>query len=64
MTAPKSQPALPPAERAQMEQAYAQMLSAVVQMARVLGKPCPIVTREERRAQTSGTMPATQQETR
>lgn len=44
-----STPPLSPEQRAQMEQAYAQMLSAVVQMARVLGRPAPIVTRAERR---------------
>lgn len=35
--------------RAEMEALYRQLLSMVVLLARLLGKPCPIVTREERR---------------
>lgn len=37
------------ANRADLEQLYIQLLSLVVLLARVLGKPCPIVTRDERR---------------
>lgn len=37
------------AERALLETLYRTLLSAVVLLARVLGKPCPIVTRAERR---------------
>lgn len=38
-----------------LEALYCVLLSAVVQLARVLGKPCPIVTRAERRqARTLG----------
>ena len=36
--------------RAALEALYAILLSAVVQLARVLGKPCPVVTRAERRS--------------
>ncbi len=32
-----------------LELLYSILLSAVVQLARVLEKPCPVVTREERR---------------
>jgi hypothetical protein len=35
--------------RAALEAVYAALLSAVVLVARALGKPCPVVTREERR---------------
>lgn len=38
-----------PATRAALEGLYAALLSAVVLLARALGKPCPVVTREERR---------------
>lgn len=37
------------AERRQMEQAYSQMLSTVVLLARLLGKPSPIANQDERR---------------
>lgn len=37
------------ATRAALEALYCALLSAVVQLARVLGKPCPVVTRDERR---------------
>lgn len=36
------------ATRAALEPLYALMLSSIVVMARLLGKPCPIVTRAER----------------
>jgi hypothetical protein len=36
-------------DRAEMELLYRQLLSMVVLLARLLGKPCPIVTRAERR---------------
>lgn len=32
-----------------LEALYSVLLSTVVQLARVLGKPCPVVTRQERR---------------
>lgn len=35
--------------RVALETLYSVLLSAVVQLARVLGKPCPVQTREERR---------------
>lgn len=35
--------------RLALEALYSVLLSAVVQLARVLGKPCPVVTRSERR---------------
>ena len=41
--------ALDPATYAAMKHTYIQMLSAVVEMARLLGEPCPIKTRDERR---------------
>jgi hypothetical protein len=37
--------------RSSLELLYSILLSAVVQLARVLGKPCPVQTREERRQQ-------------
>lgn len=38
-----------PATQIVLEGVYRILLSAVVQLARALGKPCPIVTRAERR---------------
>lgn len=38
-----------PSERATWEAIYRVLLSAVVLVAAKLGKPCPVVTREERR---------------
>lgn len=35
--------------RTALELLYSILLSAVVQLARVLDKPCPVVTREDRR---------------
>ncbi len=35
--------------RTALELLYSVLLSAVVQLARVLGKPCPVETRKERR---------------
>lgn len=40
-----------PTTRAALEMLYSVLLSAVVQLARVLGKPCPVQTRDERRQQ-------------
>lgn len=37
------------ATHAALEALYSILLSAVVQLARVLGKPCPVETREKRR---------------
>lgn len=38
-----------PNDRALLEQQYNQLLSSLVLLARLLGKPCPVVTRKERR---------------
>lgn len=38
-----------PATRIALEALYSVLLSAVVKLADVLDKPCPIVTRQERR---------------
>lgn len=35
--------------KTEMEALYRQLLSMVVLLARLLGKPCPVVTRDERR---------------
>lgn len=35
--------------RMALEALYSVLLSAVVQLARVLGKPCPVETRKDRR---------------
>lgn len=40
-----------PALRIALEALYSILLSAIVQLARVLEKPCPVLTREERRQQ-------------
>lgn len=40
-----------PATRTSLELLYSILLSAVVQLARVLGKPCPIQSRDDRRQQ-------------
>lgn len=45
-------PPLSDAERAALEQTYAQLLSSITLLARLLGKPSPVVAREERRRQT------------
>jgi len=37
------------ATRAALEALYSILLSAIVVLARALDKPCPVVTREERR---------------
>ena len=37
------------ATKAVLEVLYRTLLSAVVQLARILDKPCPVITREERR---------------
>ena len=39
------------ATRAALEALYTILLSAVVQLARVLGKPCPVINRAERKAE-------------
>lgn len=39
-----------PAIRALLEQQYNQLLSTLVLLARLLGKPCPVVTRKDRRS--------------
>jgi IS30 family transposase len=49
-------PALSPEERRHLEDAYRQAIGTVRALARALGKPCPIVSREERR----GTVPPAQ----
>ena len=40
------------AERRELEDAYRQAIGTVRALARALGKPCPIVSREERREAT------------
>lgn len=40
---------LDPTTRLALEQVYSLLLSLVVLLARVLDKPCPVVTRAERR---------------
>ena len=39
------------ATRAALEPLYSLLLSTVVVLARLLGKPCPVVTRAERRSE-------------
>lgn len=36
--------------REELEQLYCLLLSTIVILARLLGRPCPVVTREERRS--------------
>lgn len=43
-------PALTPEERRTLEELYRQQVSAVRTLARLLGYPCPILSREERRS--------------
>ena len=38
-----------PAIRALLEQQYNQLLSTIVLLARLLGKPCPVITRKDSR---------------
>lgn len=42
-------PQLDPSTRAALEALYRVLLSSVVQLARILGKECPVQTRAERR---------------
>lgn len=42
-------PPLTPEQRKTFEELYRQQVSAVRSLARLLGKPCPIVDKEERR---------------
>lgn len=51
MNAPLSQP-ITPEQRKQLEELYRQQVSAVRTLAKMLGYPCPIVSREERRGAT------------
>ena len=37
--------------RQELEQLYALLISTIVMLARVLGKPCPVQTRAERRSE-------------
>jgi hypothetical protein len=60
MTTPPTPP-LPAAERKALEELYRLQISSVRSLARLLGKPCPIKDRDERRAETSGTMSQTQE---
>jgi hypothetical protein len=39
----------PDASQDELEQLYRRLVAAVIQLAKVLGKPSPIVTRKERR---------------
>lgn len=54
-------PPLTPEQRRAFEELYRQQVSAVRSLARMLGKPCPIKDRDERRACASGIMPQTQE---
>lgn len=47
-------PQLDAATRAALEALYSVLLSAVVVLARTLGRPSPIVTRSERRQERDG----------
>jgi hypothetical protein len=38
------------ATKEELEQLYSLLLSTIVVLARLLGKPCPVVTRAERRS--------------
>lgn len=44
------------ATKATLELLYSVLLSAVVQLARVLEKPCPVQTRAERRQSRDGVL--------
>ncbi len=46
MTAPTQ--AITPEQRRELEELYRQQVSAVRTLARLLGYPCPIISREER----------------
>lgn len=48
---------LDPATRIALEQLYSLLLSVVVILARVLGKPCPVQTRAERRSDRASLTP-------
>jgi len=50
------QPILTAEERKNLEDAYRQAIGTVRALARALGKPCPIVSREERRESTHSTI--------
>ncbi len=43
-----------PVIRALLEQQYNQLLSSLVLLARLLGKPCPVTTRKDRRLDRNG----------
>ena len=43
--------------RAELEQLYRVLLSTIVVVARLLGKPCPIVTRADRRSERQSQQP-------
>ncbi len=45
------------ATKAELEQLYCMMLSTIVILARLLGKPCPVVTRAERRSERYSSAP-------
>lgn len=49
-------PRLTPEERRELEDAYRQAIGTVRALARALGKPCPIASREERREPTRRTL--------
>lgn len=48
---------LDPPTRLALEALYRVLLAAVVQLARVLGKSCPVQTRAERRSERSSLTP-------
>jgi len=43
--------------KAELELLYRSLLSTIVVVARLLGKPCPIVTRADRRSERVSQMP-------
>lgn len=50
------QPTLTQEDRKQLEDAYRQAIGTVRALARALGKPCPIVSREERKQRVDKTL--------
>lgn len=49
------EPLVAAVQSAPPEQTYRALLGALRQLARELGRPCPVPTREERRAERQGT---------
>lgn len=53
-----SSPPLTPEQRQELEALYRQTISAVRSLARLLGKPCPIVSKQDRRSAQPCSTPA------